>query len=53
VIKDQIDGLGNIDDPATQDAVQTCIDKCKNLSVSDKLVCIVKCTCTEISSPAY
>ncbi len=52
-IHDQVEMLSNIDDQASQQAIQWCIDKCDWLPISDKAVCIVKCTCTEFSSPAY
>ncbi|MFZ2912184.1 MAG: hypothetical protein WAZ75_03810 [Candidatus Absconditicoccaceae bacterium] len=52
-IDDQVEMLSNIDDEVSQQAIQGCIDKCDGLPISDKAVCIVKCTCTEFSSPAY
>ena len=52
-IDDQVEMLSNIDDEVSQQAIQWCIDKCDWLPISDKAVCIVKCTCTEFSSPAY
>lgn len=52
-IDDQVEMLSNIDDQASQEAIQSCIDKCDWLPIADKAVCIVKCTCTEFSSPAY
>jgi hypothetical protein len=52
-IDDQVEMLSNIDDQVSQQAIQWCIDKCDWLPISDKAICIVKCTCTEFSSPAY
>lgn len=52
-IDDQVEMLSNIDDEVSQQAIQWCIDKCDWLPLSDKAICIVKCTCTEFSSPAY
>lgn len=52
-IEEQVDMLSNINDPDSQSAILSCIDKCDWMPVDDKLVCIVKCTCTEFSSPAF
>lgn len=52
-INDQVEILSNIDDPVSQQAIQSCIDKCDWLAIDDKIICIVKCTCTEFSSPEY
>ncbi len=52
-IDSQVEMLANIDDQASQQAIQWCIDKCDWLPIADKAVCIVKCTCSEFSSPAY
>jgi len=52
-INDQVEMLSNIDDAASQQAIQWCIDKCDWLPIDDKAICIIKCTCTEFSSPAY
>jgi len=52
-IEDQIEMLSNVDDEQSQQAIYWCISKCDWLSVADKAVCIIKCTCTEFSSPSY
>ena len=52
-IDDQVKMLSSIDDQISQQAIQWCIDKCDWLPIDDKAICIIKCTCTEFSSPAY
>ncbi len=52
-IYEQVESLANIDEPDSQKAIQSCIDKCAGLSIADKAICIVKCTCTEFASPAF
>lgn len=51
-IEEQVELLSDINNPESQSAILSCIDKCDWLAVDDKMLCIVKCTCSEFSSPA-